>query len=78
MLLHTLWKHYLSEKKRLTINYKVVPKYLKCDEVVDNQIKKGLLLRLSVKNSLKSVNIWQSYKQKVVVSCTLCTWPPHC
>jgi len=26
-----------------------VPKYLKCDEVVDNQIKKGLLLRLSVK-----------------------------
>ena len=37
--------------------------YLRCGGVVNNQIKKGLLLSLRVKN-LKSVNIWQSYKQK--------------
>jgi len=31
--------------------------------VVNNKIKKGLLLSLRVKK-LKSVNIWQSYKQQ--------------
>ena len=34
-----------------------------CGGVVNNQIKKGLLLSLRVKK-LKSVNIWQSYKQE--------------
>jgi len=29
-----------------------------------NHIKKGLLLSLPVKKKLKSVNIWQSYKQE--------------
>ena len=41
-----------------------VATYLKCGGGDNNQIKKGLLLRLSVKNYFKSVNIWQSYKQE--------------
>jgi len=36
--------------------------YLRWDGVVNNQIKKDLLPSLSVKK-VKSVNIWQSYKQ---------------
>jgi len=35
--------------------------YLRCDGVVNNQIKKGLLLSLRVKRFLKSVNIWQIF-----------------
>jgi len=34
---------------------------------VNSQIKKGLLLRMSVKNMLKSVNIWQSYKVRLLL-----------
>ena len=41
-----------------------VAAYLRCAGVVNNQIKKGLLLSLRLKKILKSVNIWQSYKQK--------------
>jgi len=41
-----------------------VATHLKCGGVVNNQIKKCLLLSLSVKTFLKSVNIWQSYKQE--------------
>jgi len=37
--------------------------YLRCDGVVYNQTKEGLLLSLWVK-SFKSLNIWQSYKQE--------------
>jgi len=37
--------------------------YLKCGEIVNNHIKKGLLQSLSVKK-IKSVNNCQSYKQK--------------
>ena len=39
--------------------------------VVNTEIKKGLglLLSLPVKNVLKSVNIWQSYKQEVHFVC---------
>ena len=40
-----------------------VATYLRCDGVVNNQIKKGLLLSLWVKKT-KSVNIWQSYKHE--------------
>jgi len=36
---------------------------LRCGGVVNDQIKKGLLLSLSEKK-LKSVIIWQSYKQE--------------
>jgi len=38
--------------------------YLRRGGVDNNQIKKVLLLSLRVKRILKSVNIWQSYKQK--------------
>jgi len=41
-----------------------VATYLRCGRVVSNQIKKGLLLSVWVKNFFKSVNIWQSYKQE--------------
>jgi len=41
-----------------------VATYLKCGGVVNNQIKKGLLLSLWVKIFFKLVNIWQSYKQE--------------
>ena len=37
-----------------------VAAHLKCGGVVNNQIKKGILLSLRVKEILKSVNIWQS------------------
>ena len=38
--------------------------YLRCGGVVNNQIKKGLLMSLRLKTFLKSVNIGQSYKQE--------------
>jgi len=44
-----------------TINDKLqgsVATYLRCGGVINKQIKKGLLLSLSVKKVLKSVNIW--------------------
>jgi len=43
-----------------------VAEYLRCGGtggIVNNQLQKGLLLISSVKK-IKSVNIWQSYKQK--------------
>ena len=40
-----------------------VATYLRCGGVVNNQIKKGLLLSVS-ELFFKSVNIWQSYKQE--------------
>ena len=39
-----------------------VATYLRHGGVVNNQVKKGLLLSLRVKNFFKSVNIWQSYR----------------
>ena len=41
-----------------------VATYLRCGGVVNDQITTGLLLSMSVKEFLKSVNIWQSYKQE--------------
>jgi len=41
-----------------------VAAYLRCGGVVNNQIKKGLLLSLQVKVVLQLVNIWHSYKQE--------------
>ena len=38
--------------------------YSRCGGIVNNQIKKGLLLSLPVKKNLQSVNIRQSYKQE--------------
>jgi len=57
-------KTLMSEKQ--AINDKLqgsVATYLKCGGVVNNHIRKGLLLSLSV-IFFKSVNIWQSYKQE--------------
>jgi len=41
-----------------------VATYLRCGVVINNQIKKCLLLSLRVKFFFKSVNTWQSYKQE--------------
>ena len=41
-----------------------VATYLRCGSAVNNQLKKGLLLSLRMDKFLKSVNIWQSYKQE--------------
>ena len=74
-----------------TINDKLqgsVATYLRCDGVVNNQIKKGLLLSLIVKKKLKSVNIWLSYKQEydrfvhflrpsALAKCTKCPRQPR-
>ena len=47
-----------------------------------SELKKGLLLSLSEKNKsvniLKSVNIWQSYKQESDCLVHRCAWPTHC
>jgi len=55
-----------------------VATYLRCGGIVNNQMKKGLLLSLEWKKNLKSVNIWQSYKQESDCLMHLCTWPTHC
>ena len=43
-----------------------VATYLRCGGVVNNQIKKGLLLSLWVKN-IKSVNIWQKLQARALL-----------
>ena len=43
-----------------------VATYWRCDGVANNQIRRGLLLSLSVNFLCKSVSIWQSYKNKRV------------
>ena len=54
MLLHYFVKHLRQQNKPLTVNYNFlqgsVDTYLRCSGVVNNQIKKGLLLSLWVKN----------------------------
>jgi len=40
-----------------------VATYTRCSGVVNNKIRKGLLLSMSV-NFFKLVNIWQSYEQE--------------
>jgi len=54
----------MSQNKRLTTKLQgSVATYLMCGGVVNNQIKKCLLLSLPVKKASMSVNIRQSYKQ---------------
>jgi len=54
----------MSAKQAINDNLQgSVATYSRCDGVVNNQIKKGLLLSLRV-IFFKSVNIWQSYKQE--------------
>jgi len=55
-----------------------VATFLTCGGVVNNQTKEGLLLSLRVKKILKSVIIWQSYKQECDCLVHLYAWPTHC
>jgi len=64
MLPHYLVKHNVRKQ---AIDGKLqgsVVTYLRCAGAVNNQIKKGLLLSLSLNFFFNSVNIWQSYKQE--------------
>jgi len=64
MLTTLLCETLMSAKQ--TINDKLqgsVATYLRCGGILNNQIKKGLLLSVWV-NFFKSVNIWQCYKQE--------------
>ena len=64
-----------------TINGKLqgsVATYLRCGGLVNNQIKKGLLLSLWVNFLPKSVNIWQSYKPERDCLVHLHTRLTHC
>jgi len=53
-------------QKKFTARFlgKFAVKHLLKSGVVNNEIKKGLLLSLRVKTVFKLVNIWQSYKQQ--------------
>ena len=70
----------MSKNKRLTTKLQgSVATYLMCGVVVNNQIKKCLLLSLPVKKSLKV----GEYSAKLQASTWLsrarvCAWPPHC
>ena len=55
-----------------------VATYLRFGGVVNNQIKKGLLLSLWVNFFPKSVNIWQSYKPERDCLVHLHTRLTHC
>jgi len=60
----TLWN---NNARKQAITDKLpgnVATYVRYGGDANNQFKKGLLLSLSVKK-LKSVNIWQSYKQEL-------------
>ena len=58
-----------------------VATYLSCGGVGNDQIKNGLLLSLSVKEFLKSANMWQRYNQErgclMHFVAFLCAWPLH-
>jgi len=59
-----------EKNEELTKNYKVrVVTYIWCGGDVNSQIKKSLLLSLSV-NFFKSLSIWQSYQKNAVFSST--------
>jgi len=62
----TVWNWNINVRKQ-AINDKLqgsVATYLGCGGAVSNQIKKGLLSSVPVKNNFESVNIWQSYKRE--------------
>ena len=54
-----------------------VDTYLKCGGIVNNQIKKRLLLSVRV-NFLNRFIYCKVTGKSVVVSCTLRAWPTHC
>ena len=51
-----------------------VAAYLRYGGVVNKQIRKGLLVSLTVKKKLKFVNIWKVASKNVIVSCTFCVF----
>jgi len=54
----------MSAKQAINDNIQCsVATYFRCGGIVNNQIKKGLLLSQRVKK-IKLANIWQSYKQE--------------
>jgi len=56
-----------------------VATYLRCGGVVNNQIKKGLLLSLPSASEIFYRRIFGKVTSKnVIVSCTLCSRPTHC
>ena len=59
----TLWNINVKKQAINDLLQGCVATYLTRGNVVNNQIKKGLLLSLRV-NFFKSVNIWQSYEQE--------------
>jgi len=68
MLPHYIVKHWCQKQ---VINDKLqgsVTTYLRCDGVINNQIKKGLLLSLYVKIVF--------FLNRRIFG-TLCAWPPH-
>ena len=76
MLLHYL----VTETAKQAINDNLqgsVAACLRCGGVDNNHIKKGLLLTLEWKK-LRSVNIWQSYKQESDCLVHLRAWTTHC
>jgi len=55
-----------------------VATYLRCGGVVNNRIKKGLLLSVWVKLFLNRWIFGRVTSKSLVVSCTLRAWPIHC
>jgi len=74
----TLWNISVRKQAVNDILQGSVATYLRCGEIVNNQIKRGLLLSLPVNFFLDRWIFGRVTSKKVVVSCTLCAWPPHC
>ena len=69
----------MSEKQG--INDKLqgsVATYLRCGGIVNNQMKKSLLLSLRVWIFLIGEYLGKVTSKSVVVLCTLHAWPTHC
>jgi len=68
-----LTKQALNDKLQCTVAL-----FLKCGGVVNNQIKKGLLLGVRVKKIKINEYLAISYKQERGCLMHLCAWPRHC
>jgi len=68
-----VWKQAINDKLQDR-----VATYLRCGGIINNHVKKGLLLSVPVQKKLKSVHIWQSYKHEC--GCLVhfvYAWLPH-
>jgi len=67
MLLHYLVKHQyrktIENLKHASLSQGSVATYLRCGGFISNHFTTDLLLSLPVKQFLKYVNIWQTYRQ---------------